>query len=412
VSNFLAVATVTAALQRLLQDAAGADVPGAKVTTDRPETRSDTGPNPLVNVYLFQVIPNGAERNNDLPTRSEAGVVMQRPRAALDLHYLISFYGSEDELEPQRLLGSVVRTLHASPVLTQQLIDDVQTAATAAVPKHPSLATTDLADQIDRVKLMPLSLNLEELSKLWSVFFQTPYALSVAYQASVVLLEQALPVTTAQRVLERSIAVVARREPVVTSVSTLGDPGDPTTASSSIDIAGSDLMGDVTLVRVAGADRAAVSTRPSHVIFDLSSVPPGSLRAGPQTVQIVQQIEFGSPPVPHSGASSNVATFLLHPTIATITPMGTGASGSIAVQFDLNLGKGQIAVLALLDAATGQRTYLVAASPHTTDGTSAAFPISGVPAGDHMVQVVVDGAETALQRNAAGTIVGPKVTLT
>ena len=32
-------------------------------------------------------------------------------------------------------------------------------------------------------------MNLEELSKLWSVFFQTPYALSIAYQASVVLIE-------------------------------------------------------------------------------------------------------------------------------------------------------------------------------------------------------------------------------
>ena len=36
-SNFLAIATVTATLSRLLQAAVGADVPGATVTTIRPD---------------------------------------------------------------------------------------------------------------------------------------------------------------------------------------------------------------------------------------------------------------------------------------------------------------------------------------------------------------------------------------
>ena len=411
-SNFLAVATVTAALQRLLQDAAGADVPGAQVTTDRPESRSDTGPHPLVNVYLYQVIPNGAQRNSDLPTRTQAGAAVHRPRAALDLHYLITFYGSEDELEPQRLLGSTVRTLHAQPVLTGQLINDVQTAATANPPKHPSLAATDLANQIDRVKLVPLSLNLEELSKLWSVFFQTPYALSVAYQASVVLIEQAVPVTVAARVLERDLAVGARGNPMIGSVRAQESATSPILATSTIDIAGSDLMGDVTLVRIAGSDIAPSSARPAHVMLPLLTTPAGSLRPGPQTVQVIQRLMLGSPPAPHAGASSNVATFLLHPSVSAVTPTGTGVSDSIAVQVDLTLGKDQIAVLALIDPATGQRTHLFAATPRTADGTTATFSIAGVSAGDHIVQVIVDGAESLLERNAGGSLIGPKVTLT
>jgi hypothetical protein len=42
---------------------------------------------------------------------------------------------------------------------------------------------------VEQIKFTPLAISLEELSKLWSVFFQTPYALSVAYQGTVVLIE-------------------------------------------------------------------------------------------------------------------------------------------------------------------------------------------------------------------------------
>src|SRR5690606_16023724 len=49
--------------------------------------------------------------------------------------------------------------------------------------------TSNLADAVEQIKFTPLTLSLEELSKLWSVFFQAPYALSVAYQGTVVLIE-------------------------------------------------------------------------------------------------------------------------------------------------------------------------------------------------------------------------------
>ena len=39
------------------------------------------------------------------------------------------------------------------------------------------------------MKFTPEQMTLDDLSKLWSVFFQTPYALSVAYEATVVFVE-------------------------------------------------------------------------------------------------------------------------------------------------------------------------------------------------------------------------------
>lgn len=180
-SNHLAVAAVTASLVRYLQGAVGADVGNAVVTAVRPDGPNSGVPEVGVNIFLYQATPNVAWRNQDLPTRRPDGSLNQRPQIALDLHYLLTFYGDETLLEPQRILGSTVRALHTRPILSRQEIR-------GAVAANAFLAGADLADEIETVKLTPQPLTLEELSKLWSVLFQTPYTLSMAYDASVVLI--------------------------------------------------------------------------------------------------------------------------------------------------------------------------------------------------------------------------------
>jgi hypothetical protein len=406
-SNFLAVATVTAALNRLLQASAGADVPGTSVTTDRPEA-STNGSAPTINIYLYQVVPNAALRNNDLATRNSAGDLVHRPVAALDLHYLLTFSGDEDELEPQRLLGSVVRTLHAQPLLTPQLIAAVKTAATATPPVHPSLAATDLGDQVERVKFVPLSMNLEELSKLWSVFFQTPYALSVAYKASVVLIEPDLATIEPLPVLDRTIDVAPFRRPLIERVVASPDASAPITATSTIQVIGQELLGEITRLRLAGSDRSIGPATSVRIPFELSSVPTTDLRAGLATVQVVQGTLLGDPPAEHVGTESNVAEFVIHPTISSVV---AGAGPTLTVTTDLIVTPTQNVQLAILSPATGVRTHLLAASPHLLGTSTLTFPGTGVPAGSHAVQLFVDGADTLLVRDNAGAITDPLVTV-
>ena len=199
-SNYLAIATVTAVLRDILQEAAGAAVPGTTVTTRRPEAVNDGGQNkPMVNIFLYMVAPNAAWRNTDIELRyPDPGApqdrarerIEKRPQVPLDLSYLFSFYGDELELEPQRLLGSVVSALHANPRLPPQAIR-------GTVKRERQLKDSDLefqVTQVENVTLTPIGLSLEELSKLWSVFFQVPYALSVAYLASAVLIETGAPI--------------------------------------------------------------------------------------------------------------------------------------------------------------------------------------------------------------------------
>ena len=205
-SNFLAPATVTAALKIALENALAADTAGLPhdVTVGRPDEIQGQGNAAGVNLYLYQVTPNVAWRNADLPTRNARGALVQRPRLALDLHYLLTFFGDEARMEDQRLMGHVVSALHEQPVLTDAMIE----AARADADFSDFLETSDLASEVEQVKFSPLTFNLEELSKLWSIFFQTPYHLSMAYVASVVFIERQPTPVRALPVQIRTVAVV------------------------------------------------------------------------------------------------------------------------------------------------------------------------------------------------------------
>jgi len=177
-SNALAIATVTRALSSVVEQAARKEVTGAQVVMTRPEAGGAAGAR--VHLFLYQVLPEAAQRNSDLPSRSSDGTLRHRPAAALTLHYLLTFNGDDATSEPHKMLGAVVGDLHSRPLLPRALVQSVASG---------DLATSNLADAIDVVRVTPLALNTEEISKIWLMFSQIPYSLSVAYEARVVLIE-------------------------------------------------------------------------------------------------------------------------------------------------------------------------------------------------------------------------------
>ena len=68
-TNYLAIATVTATLQRNLQASIQLDVDGARVTTVRPDRLSSGAPEAGVNLYLYDILLNPAWRSADLRQR-------------------------------------------------------------------------------------------------------------------------------------------------------------------------------------------------------------------------------------------------------------------------------------------------------------------------------------------------------
>ncbi|BCL18879.1 DUF4255 domain-containing protein [Streptomyces tuirus] len=198
-SNALALAHVTQALALLIEANLPPDIDIAvKVEPRRPPV--DPPLEPTVTVFLYQVTPNTSQRNNDLPTRASDGTLVRRPAAALDLHYLISAYGEEAELVGQRLIGAVVRTLHEIPVLPRDIIE--------LAGQRPHLNGSDLADAVQRVRFTPAAMDIDETSKLWGMLHQTPYALSVVYQAVLVLIDGREPPVPARPVERPEVRVL------------------------------------------------------------------------------------------------------------------------------------------------------------------------------------------------------------
>ncbi|MER5768755.1 DUF4255 domain-containing protein [Streptomyces sp. NPDC001985] len=214
-SNALAVATVTQALALLIESNLGPEMDIAvKVETRRPPAEPPA--EPTVNVFLYQVAPNASLRHHDLPTRTADGTLVNRPSAPLDLHYLISAYGEEAELVGQRLIGCVVRTLHEIPVLPRELIE--------LAAERPHLAGSDLGRSAQRVRFTPTVMDVDETSKLWGMLHQTPYTLSVAYQATLVLIEGRERPAPAKPVEHRTVRALP-----------FGSPGAPVPTGSPAD---------------------------------------------------------------------------------------------------------------------------------------------------------------------------------
>ncbi len=422
-SNFLAVATVTASLRRMLQGVVSADVNGATVTTVRP-TESGSGlPQTGVNVFLFQVNPNPELRNEDLPTRRSGGGVMQRPTAALDLHYLFSFYGDQGTLEPQRLLASVVRTLHARPTLTRDMIRD-----TLADPAFAFLAGSDLDAESELVRFVPLNFQLQELSQLWTGMFQkSEYALSVAYRASVVLLTAEERTAPALPVREWRFLVDTLKQPEITALDA-GSPAAPLVLGATVRLRGRRLMGRaLTRVRLAGQEIVPSVLSDDEIRFELSSavLDVGPLRPGVQAVQVVHPTLFGDPPEPRAGVESNVAALVLRPRITAaetgpVTVKGGKASATLTVTWEPLVGPRQKAYV-LLNTIAGSAqaaAYSFLVPPRADDAEDANVSLAGIVPGVYLVRLQVDGAESPLDVDTDpasptfGRFIGPVIDLT
>lgn len=427
-SNFLAIATVTATLRRILQGAVDSDVPGAKVTTVRPDGPSSGIPQTGVNIYLYQISPNAAMRNSDLPSRTSGGSLQNKPRIAVDLHYLLTFYGDESELKPQRLLGSVVRTLNARPVLFRKSIQD-----TLADPSFNYLAGSDLADAIDTVKFTPVTHSLEELSKLWSVLFQTPYALSAAFLASVVVIEGRESPRPALPVRERNLYTVLFNQPVIEKIMAQKDTTEPPSDQPVLPeyrlwIKGRNLLGQVTSVRVGEIE--VMPLPESLTETEMTVQLPADLRAGIQGLQVIHETLMGTPPVPHKGFESNVAPFVLRPRILNTniqnhTDLGNDlCSAEIEVMVAPKVGREQ-RLTALLNefdppedrAARAYSFDVPARDPGAPENSEkVTIPVTAQK-GSYLIRLQVDGAESILDVDTDhnsltfNQYVSPKITL-
>lgn len=178
-----AIAAVTDTLRRLLV-VGRQNLPGLKVPiTFGPPDRIPVDQPNRVNLFLYDTAVNASWRNMDLPNKVKPGETGYPP-LALNLYYLLTAYGEDvTHANSHELLGQAMSILHDSPLLNADEI------------KYNDGTGEYVHQQIERIRITPQPLSLDELTKLWSTF-QTPYRISTVYQVSVVLIESSRPTKT------------------------------------------------------------------------------------------------------------------------------------------------------------------------------------------------------------------------
>jgi Pvc16 N-terminal domain len=410
-SNYLAIATVTAALQRLLQSSIQADVEGARVTTVRPENLGAGTPEVGVNLFLYQVTQNPVWGNSNVPGRQRRGEATRQSQTPLDLHYLISFYGNDVEMESQRLLGSAIRTLDDSSILTRDLLRE-----TINDSNFRFLAESDLADQTEKIQISQIDLELDELTSLWSSFFQSPYMLSCTYKISVLLLDGSTPSRRALPVRDRQVAASPFSiQPVIEQIISESGRYQPITRESVLLVRGSQLQSGNTQVRIGSALIAPLSVTATQVRLALSALPIEALRAGVQGLRIVHCREESlagqagrqnrsTAIATQKIVESNVEAFILRPELIEISVTEITSSDDefrsvdVLLTADLSIAPDQRVVLALNQRHVSEpNDYLFEAEPRAENTDRVTVRIRNIFPGEYLARLIVDGAESLLE---------------
>ncbi len=419
-----AVAAVTAVLKDLLNDgmanhdlSALGNVTVTALPPDRiPVTAAEE--KSQLNLFLFQVAPNLAWRNTALPSRSVSGERLTNPPLALDLRYLVTAYGKE-EFHSEALLGYAMQVLHENPVLTREMVNaTLKPALPAGVTLPPGLgllSTSDLAEQVELVKITPAYLGAEEMSRLWSAM-QAKYRPTAVYTLSVVLIQ----------------ADKAKKSPL--PVLKQGDDGKGPQAQSNLippfpsiesftlpknQVEG--LLGD--LVTVSGHHFAGDTGNPADVTVAARLV---SLRldapvlvAVPLGSRTDKGLTFTIPNTPLTLPAGVYAmavavtptaapgeTITSNEVLLVVSPKITGglapAIARAAVDVVTGLGTATINITCSPDVLPEQRVTLalgakeVVAGPHPLKTSALTFVAKNMAAGEYFVRLGVDGAESIL----------------
>ena len=425
-SNALALAGVTAVLKDLLDNAVvDQSITGAvgrPVTVSvLPPDRIETGENeqPRLNLFLYNVAPNAALSNSALPSRDDRGRRLSNPPLALDLYYLLSAY-SADDFEAEILLGYGMLMLHERPVLGRDAIRRALATPSPVdggmlPPAVGALLASDLAEQLELVKVTLNTLTSEETSKLWTAF-QAKYRPSASYVATVVLIVADQPTRGALPVLsrgpiepasgsERGIVVQPSLAPPFPALESALPPARQPAVrlGELLTLLGRNLAGDDIGVRFlhvrsgrghelavepgGGANRLTVRLPPdppAEDIEDESSVNPANWPAGVYAVAAVVR-RSGRPE-----RTSNALPLLLAPRLSSVSASEAGD------------GKATIELTVSPPVHSNQRVRLLVGSvdappqPLGDEPASTLQFTSEFPSGEQWLQLRVDEAESLL----------------
>jgi Pvc16 N-terminal domain/IPT/TIG domain len=398
-SDYLAIGGVTSVLTYLLANSPAAGDLGPVLTATPAITAVSpdmitAGPSEAgqLNLYMYYVSLNAALRNLDLPSYDAAGNRVANPPLALDLHYLVSAYGS-GLLTAEVLLGWAMKVFHDNPVVPaatiQEALDHLASGSSAAATLT---AASTLATQAEHIRITPQALTTEEIYRMWPAF-QAPYRPSTAYRVSVVVIQDTTPVTAGPPVQRRHVLAMPLQTPVISGLS-------PATPGSGqvLTIAGANFLGQtVTDTQVSfdnGAPGPVSQARGNLVTVTL----PASLLAGTRTVRVLRNVTFPGEAAGRPALASSPATFQLLPSVTGPSPASAARGASLTLTVSPPVGQAQQVVVYFGDTAVPLDARPVSGPP-SSDTVAATVPAT-MAAGSYPLRVEVDGASSLLTLTA------------
>jgi Pvc16 N-terminal domain/IPT/TIG domain len=402
VSDYLAVGGVSAVLCSLLSTALSSGGPTTilgptpGITAISPDLIT-TGPNeqPQLNLFMYYISVNPALRNLGLPSSNAQGGRLSNPPLALDLHYLVTAYGSA-QFAPEILLAWAMKVFHDTPVVPSQAI---QSALDGLAAQHQPtteaslISGSTLAEQIEHLRITPEVLSTEEIYRLWTAF-QAAYRPTTALQVSVVVIQDTQPFTSNLPVQARAVTALPLQAPVITGLSPL-----MIAAGQVLTITGSNFLGSSPADTVVSFDGGAAGPADTVQGNLIRITLPADLAAGTRTVRVQRMVTFPPSAVAHQGFSSSPAPFQLVPVIKTPVPQATPGS-PLTLTISPAVGQAQQATLYIGDSA-------LPAGPRPVTGPASSTTISvpipaDFPAGTYPVRIEIDGAQSLLTAAAGG----------
>jgi Pvc16 N-terminal domain len=459
VSNALAIAGVTAVLQHYLynmysHDPVAQNFPSpvrvSCLAPDQVQQQLQSGQSNAenqVNLFLHLVTPNAAWRNIGYPSLNSAGnAALTNPPLALDLHYLLTVYGS-DPWQAEALLGFALMMLHAAPVLTRQEITAALLARAGSSYPSPgyqlnqTLGGCGIADQAEMLKITPESMSREEMAWLWTAL-KADYRPTFPFQVSVALMKAEQPDSFALPVLKTVLHGTATPPATISAIQTAtGQPGAQ--QGDSVTVIGEFLTGannvqltHTRLGTVLGTPTTPIvptgvtATSLTFQLPPLSTPPTAGYPAGVYDLAV----QFLDSAHPGRTLATNTLPLAVAPTLpslqaAALTPPPGGAPGTVVtINSSVAVWPGQLATLGLSNALqlSGPGTTLVNLSadmqllaPLAGPISSLAFLFNGtVPTGNTwLARLVVDGVSSIVGANipklpqtGPPSFTGPKVT--
>ncbi|QSQ27592.1 DUF4255 domain-containing protein [Pyxidicoccus parkwayensis] len=376
-SNSLSVAAITATLRTLLFSHLQGDFPDVDVTTMPPDkARSKDATHHQINIFLFQVTHNPNLRNMEMPTQGRMNEGGFSP-LALRLSYMLTAYApADDDVAAHKVLGKAMLVLHDHAVLGPEEL-------------RTSLPGNDLYQQVERVRITPDQLSLEDVSKMWTAF-QSQYRISVIYQVSAVLIESTRARRSPLPVLRSQISSQAGLPapfPVLQAVL----PPDPQTGArlgETVVLQGGNLAGDTVAVRFNHPQwTAPVDVTASDITAARLSVAipnsPATWPAGMYSVAAVI-VRAGEPT-----RTTNALPLALAPSLTSITVGARAGDNSVTLTVGF---EPQVLVEQRVSLLVGDRE--VSAPTRATAVASLAFVVPDAPTGEQYVRLRVDGVDS------------------